>query len=560
VDPQQLLARVRSLRASLSVTQLASLAAAFVVVVAVVAGWAYWFNSRAYRVLFTDMDSESAAQVVERLRARDVEPQLADGGRTVKVPDDLVDRLRLELAGEGLPASGRIGFEIFDRTQFGATEFLEQVNYRRALEGEIARTIATIAEVSSARVHIVMPKDSLFGAGRQPAKASVIVKVRPPNRTLSAQTVVGISSLVAASVEGLGPEHVVVMDGFGRPLSRPAESVEAPLGSAEIERQQRFERDLAAQVVALLEPVVGVDRVRVNVAARLNPESEDRVEERWDPQTVVRSQAVTQDGGSASILAGGLAGARANVPGPVVPGSNTPQPPPVAAAALAGPVASAGPASRRSETTNYEVGKVVRHTVRPRGDVARLSVAVIVDDEHVTPAGPGTADGPAPRRPRTAGEMQKLHALVSAAVGLDVARGDQLTVENVSFEAPEGGADEPAGGWGRFGPHLVPAVRSLGLLVLGALAILLLARPLALRGLPARAATSEAGTFVERLPRTIAEIEGEIEARLDATATARLGDRRVPVLTRRLASLAEKEPENAAKLVRAWLADDRRMS
>jgi len=543
----------------LSAAQLASLAAAFVVVVAVVAGSAYWFGASTYRVLFTDMDAESAAQVVDRLRARDIEPQLADGGRTVKVPEEEVDRLRLELAGEGLPVSGRIGFEIFDRTQFGATEFLEQVNYRRALEGEIARTIATIAEVSAARVHIVMPKDTLFGASQQPAKASVIVKVRHPSRPLSAQTVAGITSLVAASVEGLGPEHVVVMDGYGRPLSRPAEVGEAPLGSAEVERQQRFERDLAAQVVALLEPVVGVDRVRVNVAARLSPESEDRLEERWDPQTVVRSQALTQDGAGASSLAGGIAGARANVPGPVVPGSNTPEPPP-AALPTGGSTASVGSFVKRTETTNYEVSKVVRHTVRPRGDVARLSVAVIVDDDHAGTAQAGTSGGVAVTRPRTPAEMQKLHALVSAAVGLDPGRGDQLTVENVSFESRGADGATPAGLWERFGPQVVPAARSLGLLALGALAILFVARPLVLRGLPARPATSEAGPFAQRLPRTIAEIEGEIEARLDATAAARVGDRRVPVLTRRLASLAENEPENAAKLVRAWLADDRRMS
>jgi flagellar M-ring protein FliF len=192
--------------------------------------------------------------------------------------------------------------------------------------------------------------------------------------------------------------------------------------------------------------------------------------------------------------------------------------------------------------------------------VARLSVAVIVDDDHGGTAQAATSGGTAMPRPRTPAEMQKLHALVSAAVGLDPGRGDQLTVENVSFESRGDGGATPAGVWERFGPQVVPVARWLGLLVLGAIAILFVARPLVLRGLPARPATSEAGPYAQRLPRTIAEIEGEIEARLDATAAARVGDRRVPVLTRRLASLAENEPENAAKLVRAWLADDRRMS
>jgi flagellar M-ring protein FliF len=156
--------------------------------------------------------------------------------------------------------------------------------------------------------------------------------------------------------------------------------------------------------------------------------------------------------------------------------------------------------------------------------------------------------------------MQKLHALVAAAVGLDAGRGDQLTVENVSFDAPATEPAPPSGLLPRLAPQAVTALRWFGVLALAALAIVFLVRPLVQRGLPARAATGEAGAFVQRLPRTIAEIESEIEARLDATATARLGDRRVPVLTRRLASMAEREPENAAKLVRAWLADDRRMS
>src|SRR5262245_3771673 len=205
------------------------------------------------------MDAESAQQIVTKLKAQNVPYKLDDGGRGIRVPQSRVDELRLELSAANLPASGRIGFEIFDRTQFGATQFLEQVNYRRALEGEIARTIATITEVSSARVHIAMGKDSLFGESR-PAKASVVLKLkgsRPP----SASTINGITNLVAASVEGLRPEAVVILDSYGRPLARPTEDDSDPLGAAQLERQQRLERDLSTRVIALLEPVVGAERV-----------------------------------------------------------------------------------------------------------------------------------------------------------------------------------------------------------------------------------------------------------------------------------------------------------
>ena len=553
MDPQHILGRLKAIGASFSPAQLASLVAAFLVVVGVVAGSTYWLNAPEYRVLFTDMDAESAAQVIQKLRDQKVAYELVDGGRTVRVPEAQIDQLRIDMSSQGLPASGRIGFEIFDRTQFGATEFLEQVNYRRALEGEIARTIATIAEVSSARVHIAMAKESLFGAQQQPAKASVILKLRQSTRPLAPSTVQGISSLVAASVEGLRPEHVVVMDSFGRPLTRTTEDGDEPLGSAQLERQQRYERDLAARVVALLEPVVGVDRVRVNVAARLSADSEDRIEEQWDPNTVVRSRAVMQEVAAGSAQ-GGVAGARANVPGPVPPGENQPTAP--SAAAAAAPLAALAP-GRTTETTNYEVSKVVRHTVRPRGDVARLSVAVILDDGRTTTkdkAGRVVTQAKA-RDPQ---DVQKIQALVAAAVGLDPGRGDQVTVENMAFDEP---VEEPMSEPGllqRYGGGLKEVGRIAAVLALGALAIFFVGQPLLKRGLALGRSGDMAGLQRQHGPRTVEQLESEIEAQLEAAAASSLPDRRMPVLTKRLAGLAQKEPENAARIVRTWLLEERK--
>src|SRR5262245_33115525 len=212
-----------------------------------------WLNKPTYALLFADMEPESVGQVGTRLKSMKVQYELDEGGRSIRVPSSRVDELRLDLTAQGMPASGRIGFEIFDRTSFGATEFVEQVNYRRALEGEIARTINTISEVAGARVHIAMGKDSLFGEKR-PAKASVVLKLKDQRAALPASTVAGISNLVAASVEGLRPEAVVIVDSLGRPLSRPDESGEA-IGAGQIERQQRLEHEMATRVIALLEPV-----------------------------------------------------------------------------------------------------------------------------------------------------------------------------------------------------------------------------------------------------------------------------------------------------------------
>lgn len=543
----QLLSRLSSLTKSMTPAQLASLAVAFVVVVGIVAGSAYWINVPTYRVLFSDMDPESASQVASKLRDQKVQYQLADGGRTVRVPEDQLDQLRLDLSAQGLPASGRIGFEIFDRTQFGATEFLEQVNYRRALEGELARTISTISEVASARVHLALPKESLFATREQPAKASVVLRLRNPSRPLAAATVHGVSSLVAASVEGLRPEAVVVVDSFGRPLARPQAGDEEPLGAAHVERQQRFEREMAARVVALLEPIVGVDRVRVNVAARLSSTSEDQVEERWDPAGVVRSRAVSTESSPAGTREAGVAGAQGNLPPPVPPGSNTPAAASIAQASAPLPVATTG---RSSETTNYEIGKVVRHTVRPRGDVARLSVAVIVDDERATAPGRDGATAVS-SRPRDVAQMQKIQELVAAAVGLDPARGDQVTVQNIAFDEAPVEPFQPVGLVERFGPTAFEVGRIAAVLAVGLLALLFIGRPLmarALQPIPAGAGS--------QLPRTIEDIEGELEAQL--AAGGQIGDRRTPVLTRRLTGLAQKEPESAARLVRAWLVEDRK--
>ena len=238
MTPDQILEKLKSLRGTMSTSQLVSLVASFVGVMGAVIAFAFWLNQPTYRVLFSDMDAESASAVTERLRAQDVRFRITDGGRSIQVPADQLDQLRLDFAGAGLPQSGRLGFELFDRTQFGATEFLEGVTYRRALEGEIARTLASIAEVSSARVHIAMAKDSLFQAKEQPAKASVVLRLKS-SMPLSPRTVTGIRRLVAFGVEGLRPELVTILDTQGRPLTNDDGGDDAPLGATQMERQQQ---------------------------------------------------------------------------------------------------------------------------------------------------------------------------------------------------------------------------------------------------------------------------------------------------------------------------------
>jgi len=558
MEPQHLLSRLRTLTASLTAGQILSLVLAFVLVVGIVSGSTWWLNKPTYALLFADMDPETAGQVVTRLRNLNVQYQLDEGGRGIRVPAERVDELRLELTAQGMPASGRVGFEIFDRTAFGATEFLEQVNYRRALEGELARTIATIDDVAGARVHIALGRDSLFGES-QPSKASVVLKLHG-SRSLPTPTVTGISNLVAASVEGLRPEAVVILDSYGRPLARPTGDETDPLGAAQAERQQRLERDMAGRVVALLEPVVGTNRVRVNVALRLNPQALEETQELWDPNTaVVRSRQATADMAAAGTAAGGVAGARGNIPPPAPPAPGA-QPPPASAAAP--PAMAAGPASSRSaETTNYEISRTTRRTVQPAGEIARLSVAVILDDNHVVTPGEN-GETTVTREPRKQEDLQKIQDLVAAAVGLEPDRGDQLTVQNIAFDEPPVEDVPPPTTLERYAPQIWDASRMVSVLVIGVVALLVFVRPIMRRvgvEAPRAAAVAVAAPAAGgQVVRTVADLESEIEAQIDAAAAQRLEGRRVSVLTRKAGAFSAKEPENVAKLLRSWMDEPER--
>jgi len=574
MDPQQIMTRLKALAASLSPGQIASLLAAFVVVVGILVGGAYWANTPAMALLVSDMEPDAASSMVSRLKTLKVQYVLDQGGRAIRVPADRVDELRLELASQGLPESGRIGFEIFDRTNFGATEFLEKVNFRRALEGEIARTIGTIAEVASARVHISMGKQELFGES-EPAKAAVFVKLRG-SRDLSSAAVNGISNLVAGSVDGLRADNVTIIDSYGRPLARPAADEHVPGGAAQLERQQRLEHEMGARVVALLEPVIGPDRVRVNVALKLNPATVEQTEETYDPTPIVRSKQVSSDTTSSSLPGGGLAGVRGNQP-PPAPDQKTAatkqlqasqtsaQTAPIqqAQAQFAAATASTSGASRSAETVNYEVNRKLVVTQRPPGEIARLSLAVIVDDEQVTKKGSGGAPV-VTRKARSPEELQRLQGIVAAAVGLEPERGDQITVQNVSFEEPPP-IDEPQTltrfeQVTRYSPQIWEGARLLAVVILGALAMIFFVRPLMRRasgvGPGGQQAMALAGPGQPL--RTVADLESEIEAQLDASAHQKVDARRLPVLARKVSSMSAKEPENVAKLLRSWINEGER--
>jgi flagellar M-ring protein FliF len=341
------------------------------------------------------------------------------------------------------------------------------------------------------------------------------------------------------------------MDSFGRPLAKPTPDDDAPLGAAQSERQRGLERDLSDRLVSLLEPVVGEERVRVNVAVRLSAASEEQTEEKWDPNTtVIRSRQLTTDGTPTSTV-GAVAGARANLPAAAGPNGVPPAAPPAPLLAAAG---------RSSETTNYEISRTTRHTVKPSGDVARLSVAVILDDELVVKK---DAKGTTTRssRSRKPDELQKIHGLVAAAVGIDPARGDLLTVENIAFDAAPPEEPVPPTLMEQYGLVAGEGAKVIGVLLLVGLVILVVIKPIvqgAMGGPRAMPVAVGAGG-VAALPRTVQDIEGEIEAQLVAAADQkRLEGVKMPVLTKKANAIVQNEPEAAARLLRSWLAEGER--
>src|SRR5436190_6074808 len=253
--------------------------------------WAlvHFMNRVEFQTLYADLDPQEAQSIVQKLQELKVPYELGSDGRTVRVASDKLAEVRIQLASQGLPESGRIGFEIFDRTNFGLTNFQEQVNYQRALEGELARSIMTLAEVEAARVHLVLAKESLFQTADEQTKASVILKFKN-GRALSPAAAQGIVNMVASAVKGLTPEKVVLIDYRGKILSRN-ESGDSGLSAPQLDARQRVETELTQKIVQILEPAVGQGKVRPQVSIVMNFQQVEETVEQYDPQrSVVRSQ------------------------------------------------------------------------------------------------------------------------------------------------------------------------------------------------------------------------------------------------------------------------------
>jgi flagellar M-ring protein FliF len=409
--------QIKSLFGGLSFFQRISVAVAALFAAAVVLAVTHYRGEADFHPLYTNMAAEDAAPVVQKLKESGVEYRLGDNGTTVLVRSSKIDESRLTLAGAGLPKSGRIGFELFDKTSFGATELVEHVNYQRALEGELERSIMSMNGVTQARVHLSLSKDSVFLDQRQPAKASVMVKLKPGS-DLTPANVVAITNLVGSAVEGLNADAVAVLDMDGNLLNRPrpVNADQSQVTSEALDVRSRIEHELVAKIESTLQPLLGLNKFRAGASVDCDLTSGDQQEETFDPdKSVMVSSQKIEDGTERGSAAGGIPGTAANMPNPRQG-------------------AGAGSSNtHRTENITYQSSRVIRHTLIPQGVIRRMSLSVLVGQEtRMEGEGKNRHRVFIPPAPET---LQKIKDLVGGVTGFNQERGDQLIVETLPFES-----------------------------------------------------------------------------------------------------------------------------
>ena len=519
-----------------------------------------WFTRQqheaSFRPLFSSLSTEDASGIIQKLKEKSIDYRINENGTSISVPEEKVAELRLEMAGAGLPKTGRIGFEIFDKTNFGITDFAEHVNYRRAVEGELERSIISIAEVEQARVHVTFPKDSVFLDSREPAKASVLLRLRP-GATLSAQNVAAVTHLVSSAVEGLAPTAVSVVDMQGNLLNRARASAPGSDSSDEaLEYQQRLEHELQAKIGSTLEPLLGADKFRTAVSVECDMTTGEQSEEVFDPsKSVMLTSQRTEDAPGTTMIAGGQPGTASNLPHPAPQESGT-----------------ARGASRRVENVTYQSSRLTRHVKLPQGTIKRLSIAVLVD-QGVQWQGKGqqmqrVLVPPAPEKLKT------IHDVVATAVGLTPARGDQLTVETLPFDSTLNAtppvAEPPVAAPKKNNkpPTLMEQLKANPLMLYGGAGAIVV---LMLFGFLLTRKRGPAGAQAEEVPSLPPASASASQAQIAALAApmaaampAQMGQpgslpaSRIETISSQLRESATKDAEAWAQILRVWVAEDRR--
>lgn len=502
-----------------------------------------------YVTLYSGLRPEEAQSMAGRLAAKNIPYQISPDGGSLLVPDEKLDSARLETAAAGLPRGARLGFELFDTPNWAGSDFTEKVNYQRALEGELERTLATLSEVEAVRVHLVMPQESLFTSQEHDAKAAVILKTR--GGRLSEEELQAIPQLVASAVDRLRPENVTVVDADSNtPLVRHDGAGGHSFAADE---------DLAKTLVHTLEPVVGPDHVRASVHVEYDLGTSEDTQELYDPKTTATLSQEHSEENSTGGAPAGVPGTASNVPSSSAP--STPGPPNAAKSSASQTSAGASTptamtaasgsdqSSSRSDATTYAVSKSLHRSVEPAGRLRRIAAAVLVDDaiDVTEQAGKRSTS----RRKRTPEEMKQIEQLARAAIGIDAQRGDVLDVENLSFQEAPLETLPPPGKPEIWRRRLEPwswVLRYAGLAALFAVVYFLVLRPVKKQALAA----------FRELPRKVSESNAPAVLAAGATAgnaveAAPEQAQRATQLKKMLTERVKAEPVAASRLVESWV-------
>ncbi len=481
-----------------------------------------------YKPLYTGLEPADAQALGVQLDAQKIPHQLSADGKTISVPADKLDAARMQTAAQGTLHSGHMGFELFDKMSWGQTEFSEKVTYQRGLEGELERSIETLNGVESARVHLVMPTDSVFLDRQREAKASVILKLSRSG--ISPDAVHAIARLVAGAVDELKPENVSVID---------ADTDEALNGDHDAPgNSEGAEAALTQKLISTLEPIVGTDKIRASVNIEYDEGSTEESQEKYDPTvSAVLNTQKTEDDAGPGVAETGVPGTASNVPAPK--GKKTPNPAP----ALPGQTS-------KTESTQYGVNRVITHSIEPGGRIRRVTAAILVDDaieKNVNKNGKVTYT----HIKRSPQELDQIQSLARAVIGFDSSRGDSISVQNVSFDNALADGDLGAPDWSQRLQKILleaaPILRPLSLLALFLLAYVFVLRPMQKQVLASAPAAS-----------TPAELAG---ARPEELLTAGVheqpeANRKVAKLREETVELIKDKPVNTARAVQAWLREE----
>jgi len=544
------------LRANPKIPLIVAGAAAIAILVAMV----LWAKSPDYRTLYSNVSDQDGGAIVTQLTQLNIPYRFADNGGAIEVPADKVHELRLRLAQQGLPKGGAVGFELLDQEKFGISQFSEQINYQRALEGELARTIETLGPVKTARVHLAMPKPSLFVREQKNPSASVTVTLEP-GRALDEGQISAVTHLVSSAVAGLPTGNVTVVDQSGHLLTQSNTS-SRDLNDAQLKYANDVEGRIQRRIEAILGPIVGSGNIHAQVTAQINFDNKEQTEEQYSPngdaaQAVMRSRQLNTTEQIGGQNPGGVPGALSNQPAPAnsAPISTPPANPQNGQQngqqnnqqqQTTSTATNAGPRnSSRNETTNYEVDRTIRHTKMNVGDVQRLSVAVVVNYKTLPDGKP---------LPLTTDQMKQIEDLTREAMGFTEKRGDSLNVVNSPFTATdETGGELPFWQQQSFIEQMMSAGRWLLVLIVAWLLWRKAIRPQLTR-------RAEEAKAAQEMMNARQDIEEAVEVRLskdEQTQQRRVNQRLgAEVMSQRIREMSDNDPRVVALVIRQWMSND----